>query len=57
MDCQKQGLQEVTVRSNVGYALITLITLGFVAPKKIEGKCARPTPTEGSLSPPSSGSR
>ena len=36
------GLSEVTVKSNLGYALITVITLGIWCPVKLQWKCSKP---------------
>ncbi len=51
-NCNEQALAEVTVRDNFGFALLTVVSLGLVSPKKVEWKCARPQPTEGGLTPP-----
>ena len=52
--CGDVGLAEVTVRTNVAYFLMTVITLGGVAPQHVEWKCAPPDPTPGRI-PPASG--
>jgi hypothetical protein len=44
--CGNGGLSEVTVRDAPDLFLLTWITLGFVAPKRLEWKCGRPQ-TEG----------
>ncbi|MFN0181167.1 MAG: hypothetical protein ACKVZ0_20365 [Gemmatimonadales bacterium] len=49
IDCNNQPLDEVTVRDNFGFTLITILTLGFVSPKKIEWRCAPPRPTDGTI--------
>ena len=36
------GVSEVTVKTNLGYALITVITLGIWCPVKLQWKCAKP---------------
>ncbi len=51
-NCRKQGLSEVKVSSNFGFALITILTLGIASPLRAEWKCAPPTPTPGTLTPP-----
>ena len=52
--CQGVGLSEVTVSSNFGYTLLTVVTLGFVAPARVEWRCAkdRPCPGNGILPAP-----
>jgi hypothetical protein len=50
VDCNGQTLQEVTVRDNLGFALLTVVSLGIVSPKRVEWSCATPTPSEGGLS-------
>ena len=36
------GLAEVTMKSNFGYSLITVITLGIWSPMRVEWKCGKP---------------
>ena len=36
------GLAVVTMKTNFGYALITVITLGIWSPVKVEYKCSKP---------------
>lgn len=43
VDCNNQALAEVTVVDNIGYTLLTVVTLGIVNLKQIEWKCARAT--------------
>jgi len=44
------GLDEVRVTTNFGYALITVATLGIWCPMKVEWRCAKPcAPEPGSL--------
>lgn len=43
------GLDEVRVTTNYGYALITVITLGIWCPTQIEWKCSKPCQREGEL--------
>jgi hypothetical protein len=47
--CGPTGLSEVTVRDCPHYFLLTLVTLGFASPMRVEWKCARPNPEEGDL--------
>jgi hypothetical protein len=51
-NCRKQGMSEVKISSNLGFALITVLTLGIFSPVRAEWKCAPPTPTSGGLGPP-----
>jgi hypothetical protein len=46
---QVNGLAEVTVKSNFGYSLITVITLGIWSPVKLEWKCGKPCKKSGEL--------
>jgi hypothetical protein len=48
-NCRKQGMSEVKVRSNLGFALITILTLGIASPLRAEWKCAPPTPATGTI--------
>jgi hypothetical protein len=43
------GLDEVRVTQNAGSLLLTLLTLGIVAPVKIEWKCHKPCPRSGHI--------
>jgi hypothetical protein len=45
--CGEVGLQEVTVRTSPPNFVVSLITVGLVAPRRVEWKCARPAPDEG----------
>lgn len=40
------ALYEVRVTSNVGYSLVTVLTLGIWSPMKVEWQCAKPCPAE-----------
>jgi hypothetical protein len=40
-DCQGNGVAEVTATSNLGYSLISVVTLGFWMPSELEWKCAK----------------
>jgi hypothetical protein len=52
-NCQGQALAEVRTTNNFGYVLLTVVTLGFVSPQRIDWRCASPTPSEGGLRVPS----
>jgi len=43
------SLDEVHIKNNFGYALITVATLGIWCPMKVEWKCAKPCPREGEI--------
>ena len=43
------SLDEVHIKNNFGYALITVATLGIWCPMKVEWKCAKPCPREGDI--------
>lgn len=43
------GVAEVTVKTNFGYALITVVTLGIWSPVKIQYKCSKPFKKTGVL--------
>lgn len=45
-ECLSGGLQEVRVSTNVGYSLITILTLGIACPVDVEYSCAKPCPVE-----------
>jgi hypothetical protein len=45
--CLNNPTAEVTMSSNFGYALLTVLSLGFVAPIDVEWKCAKDRPTSG----------
>ena len=40
-NCLGPGLAEVTVKSNLGYSLISLLSLGTAMPVTIEWRCAK----------------
>lgn len=44
-NCEGQGLAEARVTTNLGYALLTIATLGFASPARVEWKCAKATPS------------
>lgn len=39
--CAGNPIAEVTASTNVGYALLTVVSLGFAAPIQVEWKCAK----------------
>lgn len=43
-NCEGQGLAEVRVTTNLGYTLLTIATLGFASPARVEWRCAKATP-------------
>jgi hypothetical protein len=47
-NCHDQPLAEVTVKSNLAFSILTVVTLGLVAPAVVEWKCGK-CPTEGTL--------
>jgi hypothetical protein len=50
--CNNLPLREVTVKSNPLFFLITAVTLGLVAPARIEWHCTRPMLQEGDMPEP-----
>ena len=46
---QVNGMAEVTMKTNFGYALITVVTLGIWSPVKVEWKCSKPCKKTGNL--------
>ncbi len=43
------GVAEVTMKTNFGYALITVVTLGIWSPMQVEWKCSKPCKKSGIL--------
>ena len=43
------GMAEVNVKTNLGFSLITVATLGIWSPIKLECKCSKPCKKEGVL--------
>ncbi|KAA2239339.1 hypothetical protein F0L74_24350 [Chitinophaga agrisoli] len=41
------GMSEVRVKTNLGYALLTVVTLGIYCPVQLEYKCSKPCPKNG----------
>jgi len=51
-DCDSldvNGMAEVTMKTNFGYSLITVVTLGIWCPMKVEWKCSKPCKKTGNL--------
>jgi hypothetical protein len=46
---QRFGIEEVTVRSNFGYSLLTVATVGIWAPIQVRWRCAKPPVPTGPL--------
>lgn len=44
-----QGLDEVHIKHNFGFSLLTVITLGIWCPTTVQWKCSKPCPTVGDL--------
>lgn len=49
-NCAGEDLQEVTFSTNLGTSLVTILTLGVVAPAKVTWCCAKPQPEPGVIS-------
>ena len=43
------GMAEVTMKTNLGYSLITVITLGIWCPMQVEYRCSKPCKKTGNL--------
>lgn len=43
-DCISNSIDEVRVTTNLGYALISIVTLGIWMPMDVEWRCSKPTP-------------
>ena len=54
VDCQGAALAELTIKSNLAYDLLSVLTLGLASPKKLEWKCASANPTPGAIPTPAS---
>lgn len=50
-NCQGQGMAEVKASTNLGFVLLTVVTLGLASPMQVEWRCAPPTPPEGRIPP------
>lgn len=48
-NCQGQALAEVTQSTNLGFALISVVTLGIAMPQRVEWRCAKAQPAPGEL--------
>ena len=51
-NCQGQALAEVHMSTNLGFALLTVVTVGFAAPQIIEWTCAGAEPSPGEVDIP-----
>lgn len=40
--CRGSALQSVTTHSNLGFGLLTVVTIGFVSPVTVTWRCAKP---------------
>ena len=49
--CETSLLSEVRVRTSLGDALLSVLTLGFVQPSRIEYRCAKKPAEEGEIKP------
>lgn len=47
-DCPSNLLDEVRVRQSLGESLVTVLTLGLLAPARVEYRCAKSPTEEGS---------
>lgn len=48
-NCDQKALDEVYVTTNLGYALLTVATLGIWCPMRVEWKCAKPCQKTGNF--------
>lgn len=48
-DCENNGIDEVRISTNLGTNLITVISLGFLSPVKVEWKCHKPCQRVGEM--------
>ena len=48
-DGQRLGIEEIKVETNLGYALISVITLGIWIPIDMSWRCAKPPVSSGTL--------
>lgn len=46
-DCRSNALDEVRISSNLGYSILTVVTLGFWMPLEVEWRCAKNPVDEG----------
>ena len=49
--CETSLLSEVRVRTSLGSALITVLTLGLVQPSEVQYRCAKRPAEEGEIKP------
>jgi hypothetical protein len=50
-DGTRIGIEEVRVDTNLGFAALTVVTLGIWAPLKVSWRCAKPPAPRGPISP------
>jgi len=48
-NCDSTALNEVRYTTNMGYAVLTVVSLGIVCPTKVEWKCHKPCQRIGGL--------
>lgn len=48
-DCTSNSLDEVRTTTNIGYQLVSVLTLGIWAPMDVEWRCAKSEPKVGTL--------
>lgn len=49
-DGTRTGIEEIRVNTNLGYAALTVLTLGIWSPLKVNWRCAKPQGPRGRLS-------
>lgn len=49
IECNEQPLAEVHNSTNFAFILLTVVSIGFASPQRVEWTCAPPRPTEGEL--------
>jgi hypothetical protein len=49
--CATNALSEVRVRTSLGQALVTVLTLGFLQPAKVEYRCSKAPTGVGEIEP------
>lgn len=45
LKCHSNGVTNVTITTNVGFELLSLVTFGLVTPMTVSYQCAAPSPT------------
>lgn len=51
-NCRGNGASEVTVTTNFAFALLTVVSLGFVSPSVVAWRCAKDPPPARITAPP-----